>query len=73
MILTDTSYVRCPTAFSDPVFRQPTATERAEAVRLTGLEPPVLVAFEADGGGTEPVSCLLAAGAWAVRQGHVPR
>ncbi|MFE6226154.1 MULTISPECIES: hypothetical protein, partial [unclassified Streptomyces] len=71
--LTDTLYVRCPTAFTDPVFREPTPAERAEAVRITGGPPAVLLAFEADGGGTGPVSCLIAAGGCAVRQGRFPR
>ncbi|MGW4056325.1 hypothetical protein ACWENA_36450 [Streptomyces sp. NPDC004779] len=71
--LTDTVSVRCPTAFTEPVFREPTPGERAEVARITGEEPPVLLAFEADGGGTAPVSCLVAAGAWALRQGHFPR
>ncbi|MFD4377751.1 hypothetical protein [Streptomyces sp. NPDC058486] len=71
--LTDTLYVRCPTAFADPEFREPTPEEWAEAVRAVGGEPPVLLAFEADGGGTGPVSCLIAAEAWAMRQGRFPR
>ncbi len=29
--------------------------------------------FDADGGGTAPVACRVAAGAWAVRQGRFPR
>ncbi|MFI8366941.1 hypothetical protein [Streptomyces sp. NPDC085466] len=71
--LTDVRYLRCPTAFMDPVFREPTAVERAEVVRSTGEEPPVLLAFDADGGGAAPVACLVAAEAWAVRQGRFPR
>ncbi|MFH8729315.1 hypothetical protein [Streptomyces termitum] len=70
--LTDVSYLRCPTAFLDPVFREPTAEEAAEVVRVTGGEPSVLLAFEADGGGTGAASCLIAAEAWAVRQGRFP-
>uniref|UniRef100_A0AAU2JIR8 CN hydrolase domain-containing protein n=1 Tax=Streptomyces sp. NBC_00049 TaxID=2903617 RepID=A0AAU2JIR8_9ACTN len=53
--------VGCPTSFCDPVFRAPTADELARLVRQLGEEPPVVVAFETDGGGTEPVSCLIAA------------
>ncbi|MEU3607002.1 hypothetical protein AB0E83_16350 [Streptomyces sp. NPDC035033] len=71
--LADVSYVRCPTAFTDPVFREPTAGERAEVLRIVGEEPPVLLAFEADGGGTAPVSCLIAAGGRAVRRGRFSR
>jgi hypothetical protein len=73
VVFTDTVYVRCPMAFSDPEFREPTPGERAEIARLVGGEPPVLVAFVADGGGMEPVSCLIAAEAWAVRQGTFRR
>ncbi len=73
VVLTDTLYVRCPTHFTDPVFREPAPEERAEVTRLVGAEPPVLVAFEADGGGTEPVACLIAAEDWAIRQGRFPR
>ncbi|MEU2545616.1 hypothetical protein ABZ618_09275 [Streptomyces roseolus] len=71
--LVDVSYVRCPTGFMDPVFREPTAGERAEVLRIVGEEPPVLLAFEADGGGTAPVTRLLAAEDLAVRQGRFPR
>ncbi|WMX47997.1 hypothetical protein RGF97_28715 [Streptomyces roseicoloratus] len=38
---TDTVCLRCPTAFSDPEFREATAEERAEIVRLVGEDPPV--------------------------------
>ncbi|MFD7976895.1 hypothetical protein [Streptomyces sp. NPDC059071] len=72
VVLTDPLYVRCPMSFSDPEFRLPTPEERAEVARAVGEEPPVLLAFEADGGGTEPVSCLIAAESWAVRQGYFP-
>ncbi|MFF6887096.1 hypothetical protein ACFY9F_28380 [Streptomyces sp. NPDC012421] len=47
--------------------------ERAEAFRITGEEAPVLLAFDADGGGAAPVACLIAAEAWAVRRGRFPR
>ncbi|MFC8277894.1 hypothetical protein ACFUJR_36270 [Streptomyces sp. NPDC057271] len=69
LVFTDASYVRCPFAFLDPEFRAPTDEERATVVRLLGEEPVVLVAFEADGGGTEPVSCLVAAEALDVVTG----
>ncbi|MFF5976070.1 hypothetical protein ACFY7C_31625 [Streptomyces sp. NPDC012769] len=73
VVFTDTLYMRCPTDFMDPAFREPTPRERAEITRLVGDEPGVLVAFEADGGGTEPVSCLIAADGWAIRQGRFSR
>ncbi|WP_416485775.1 hypothetical protein [Streptomyces sp. CL12] len=50
--------VSCPLAFQDPVFRAPTADEAERLARSLGARPPVLVAFEADAGGFEPVSCL---------------
>lgn len=73
VVLTDASYLRCPTMFMDPVFRAPTDEERTEVIRLLGEEPAVLVAFEADGGGTEPASCLIAAEALDVVTGHFRR
>ncbi|MER7517450.1 hypothetical protein [Streptomyces sp. NPDC126499] len=73
VVFTDTLYVRCPMDFADPDFREPVPEERAEVTRLLGADPPVLVAFEADGGGTAPVSCLIAAESWAVRQGRFSR
>ena len=73
VVFTDTLYVRCPMDFADPAFREPTPEERAEVTRLVGDEPPVLVAFEADGGGTASSSCLIAAEDWAVRQGRFSR
>jgi hypothetical protein len=53
--------VRCPTNFQDPVFRAPTADETLSITRQTGETPGIVVAFEADGGGPEPASCLIAA------------
>jgi hypothetical protein len=47
--------------FSDPVFRAPTSDEKLVVARQTGETPGVVVTFEADGGGSEPVSCLIAA------------
>ncbi|MGW2212447.1 hypothetical protein [Streptomyces sp. NPDC001781] len=41
-------------------------------MRSPGEEPPVIVAFEADGGGG-PVSCLVAAGGVEIRPGLVRR
>ncbi|MFD7326645.1 hypothetical protein ACFV9D_37130 [Streptomyces sp. NPDC059875] len=72
LVFTDASYVRCPFMFNDPVFRAPTPEERTTVTRLLGEEPPVLVAFEADGGGSEPASCLIAAERLDIVQGHFP-
>ncbi|WP_129311451.1 hypothetical protein [Streptomyces sp. L2] len=57
----DPAFVGCPARFAHPVFHPPTAEERLRVSRRLGEEPPVLVAFEADAGDPEPVSCLIAA------------
>ncbi|MFE9724063.1 hypothetical protein ACFYQ5_10830 [Streptomyces sp. NPDC005794] len=53
--------VSCPVMFHDPRFRAPTGEERGRVARQFGEEPPVLVAFDADAGGREPVSRLIGA------------
>ncbi|MBO1419818.1 hypothetical protein [Streptomyces sp. FH025] len=73
LVFADPLYVRCPAAFQDPVFREPTPGERRLVERQCGEEPRVLLAFEADGGGPEPVSGLIAAGSVEVRVGTVLR
>ncbi|MBA9048604.1 hypothetical protein BJ996_005335 [Streptomyces phaeogriseichromatogenes] len=65
--------VPCPPAFQDPVFRAPAAEEAERLAQSLGERPPVLVAFEADAGGSEPVSCLIAAERMEIRHGQVPR
>ncbi|MFF0740219.1 hypothetical protein ACFYVL_07440 [Streptomyces sp. NPDC004111] len=47
--------------FHDPVFRSPSPDELLRVTRRLGEQPPVVVAFEADAGGQEPTSCLIAA------------
>ncbi|MCB5164736.1 hypothetical protein LG634_07790 [Streptomyces bambusae] len=54
-------FVSCPSAFHDPSFRAPNTAELSRLTRQFGEEPPVVVAFEADAGGQEPVPCLIAA------------
>ncbi|MGK5639449.1 hypothetical protein ACSNOK_14230 [Streptomyces sp. URMC 126] len=61
LIFGDPMFVSCPARFHDPVFRAPTSEEPVRVTRHLGEEPPVLVAFEADAGGPEPVPCLIAA------------
>ncbi|MEU9197901.1 hypothetical protein [Streptomyces hundungensis] len=61
LVFGDPTLVSCPAKFRDPVFRAPTSEELARVTRQIGEEPTVLVAFEADAGGLEPVSCLIAA------------
>ncbi|MFE4263976.1 hypothetical protein [Streptomyces sp. NPDC056883] len=53
--------VSCPSSFHDPVFRALSPDELLKVTRRLGEKPPVVVAFEADAGGQEPVSCLIAA------------
>ncbi|MFF8265503.1 hypothetical protein [Streptomyces virginiae] len=73
LVFGDPTLVSCPAAFLDPVFRAPTSEELARVTRQIGQEPPVLVAFEADAGGQEAVSCLIAAERIEVVQGIVLR
>ncbi|MCM1966780.1 MULTISPECIES: hypothetical protein [unclassified Streptomyces] len=62
LVFGDPLLVSCPSSFHDPVFRAPSPAELLKVRRRLGEEPPVVVAFEADAGGREPVSCLIAAG-----------
>ncbi|MFF6952857.1 hypothetical protein ACFZAD_29900 [Streptomyces iakyrus] len=61
LVFDDPVFVSCPTSFNDPTFRAPTPDEMVKIDRHVGEPPPVVVAFEADAGGQEPVSCLIAA------------
>ncbi|MER5988961.1 hypothetical protein [Streptomyces sp. NPDC001787] len=61
LVFTAPLLVRCPAAFQDPVFRAPTPEELLRVTQQLGGRPPVLVVFEADAGGWEPASCLVAA------------
>ncbi|MEU8550944.1 hypothetical protein AB0C81_28865 [Streptomyces roseoverticillatus] len=61
LVFGDPAFVCCPSSFHDPVFRAPSPDELLKVTRQLGEKPPVVVAFEADGGGQEPVSCLIAA------------
>ncbi|GGV24791.1 hypothetical protein GCM10010495_45550 [Kitasatospora herbaricolor] len=61
LVFDQPAFVSCPAEFQDPVFRAPTREEWTGLTRRLGGVPPVLVAFEADAGGREPVSCLVAA------------
>ncbi|WP_051711437.1 hypothetical protein [Streptomyces sp. NRRL S-350] len=73
LVFADPLYVRCPASFQDPVFRAPTTAERERVERQCGEPPGVLVAFEADGGGAEPATGLIAGGSLEVRVGLVLR
>ncbi|MFE1290581.1 hypothetical protein [Streptomyces sp. NPDC058751] len=57
----DPVFVSCPSSFQDPDFRAPSPDELLKVTRQFGCEPAVVVAFEVDAGGQEPVSCLIAA------------
>ncbi|MFF3859885.1 hypothetical protein [Streptomyces sp. NPDC002209] len=61
LVFGDPLLANCPSAFHDPTFRAPSRDELLRVTRQLGEKPPVVVAFEADAGGQEPVSCLIAA------------
>lgn len=61
LVFSDPTLVSCPAQFHDPAFRAPTHEEFVQVARQIGEVPPVVVAFEADAGGLEPVSCLISA------------
>ncbi|WP_149038568.1 hypothetical protein [Kitasatospora sp. MBT63] len=61
LVFTAPAFVSCAASFQDPRFRAPTSEEVATVTDRLGDTPPVLVAFEADAGGAEPVSYLIAA------------
>ncbi|WP_405933452.1 hypothetical protein [Streptomyces sp. NBC_00827] len=61
LVFEDPAFVSCPSSFHDPTFRAASPDEILQVTRHLGGELPVVVAFEADAGGLEPVSCLIAA------------
>ncbi|WP_306324577.1 hypothetical protein [Streptomyces venezuelae] len=61
LVFDDPLFVSCPSSFQDPMFRAPSPDELLKVARRLGREVPVVVAFEADAGGQEPVPCLIAA------------
>lgn len=73
LIFQDPLFVTCPTAFHDPVFRLPTPEEIHTVTRQVGEAPPLVVVFEADAGGSEPATCLIAANSVEVVRGTVLR
>ncbi|MFD5234220.1 hypothetical protein ACFWJ5_38050 [Streptomyces qaidamensis] len=60
-VFDDPASVSCPTCLNDPTFRAPTPDEILQVTGDLGDQLPAVVAFEADAGGQEPVSCLIAA------------
>ncbi|MEU0004642.1 hypothetical protein ABZ079_10155 [Streptomyces sp. NPDC006314] len=73
LVFDEAVFVSCPPSFQDPVFRLPPARETARLVRAPGEEAPLVVAFEADAGGRDPVSGLIAAERLDIRPGLVRR
>ncbi|WP_051450955.1 hypothetical protein [Actinospica robiniae] len=65
--------VNCPIGFQDPVFRAPTPQELQAITSRVGELPSLLVAFEADAGGRELTTCLIAAESVEVKLGTVFR
>ncbi|MFI2762825.1 hypothetical protein ACH5A3_28770 [Streptomyces echinatus] len=66
------AFVSPPPGLQDPVFRAPIAEAAAGPARRPGETPPPVVAFEADAGGREPVSCPVAAERLDILPGRVP-
>ncbi|MFC5185734.1 hypothetical protein [Actinomadura harenae] len=73
LVFSDPVFVMCPSAFQDPVFREPTPEEVRLVDRQVDEPPAVLVAFEADAGGAVPAGGLIAAGQLDIVQGTVFR
>ncbi|MEV7941795.1 hypothetical protein AB0O82_37455 [Kitasatospora sp. NPDC088264] len=73
LVFSDPVFVICPASFHDPTFREPTPAEARIVSRQVGETPEVLVAFEADAGGPEPASGLIAARQLDIVQGTVFR
>ncbi|MFI5687498.1 hypothetical protein [Streptomyces sp. NPDC051636] len=73
LIFCDPVFVSCPQAFQDPAFRTPTDEETEGLARFLGETPPVVVAFEAEAGGRDAVSCPIAAERPDILPGLVPR
>lgn len=73
LVFRDLLFLTCPAAFQDPVFRAATPAEMATLTRKLGETPPLVVVFEADAGGSDPVTCLIAAKEVEVIQGTVLR
>ncbi|MFI0220233.1 hypothetical protein [Streptomyces lydicus] len=73
LVFGDPTFVSCAAQFHDPAFRAASSEELERVTRQLGEEPMVFVAFEADAGGLEPVSCLIAAERFEVVQETVLR
>ncbi|GAA2804168.1 hypothetical protein RMN57_00565 [Kitasatospora sp. CM 4170] len=73
LVFGDPLFVMCPATFQDPVFREPRPDEIRLVSGQVGEMPAVLVAFEADAGGSELASGLIGAGRLDVVQGIVFR
>ncbi|MCX4579512.1 hypothetical protein OHB41_41300 [Streptomyces sp. NBC_01571] len=73
LVFTEPVLVRCPAVFHDPVFRAPAPEEVRLVADQIGETPPVVLAFEADAGGPDRASCLIAAGQLEIVQGTVFR
>ncbi|MEV3914100.1 hypothetical protein [Streptomyces canus] len=73
LVFSDPVLVRCPASFHDPVFRAPTPDELRLVADQVGETPPVVLAFEADAGGPDRATCLIAADQLDIVQGTVFR
>lgn len=73
VVFVEPAFVSCPSGFQGPVFRAPAAEETARLARELDGVPSLPAACEADAGGREPVSCLVAAERPEILPGPVPR
>lgn len=69
-----TVYVSCPESFSDPVFREPSDTDRALLQHLDGDVPLQVYAFDVDPpGGNGLMACVIVAASVKIVRGVVYR
>lgn len=67
-------YVACPESFSDPVFREPSDTDRKLLRHLYSDDPLQVYAFDVDPpSGNEPMACVIVAASVQVVRGVVYR
>ncbi|MCM2578017.1 hypothetical protein [Streptomyces meridianus] len=72
LVFGDVLFVSCPDSFQEPRFRAPTPDELRTVDRYCG-HAPVVVAFDAESDGPDPLPCLIAAHSVDIVQGIVLR
>ncbi|MFB7466115.1 hypothetical protein ACFCZ1_21890 [Streptomyces sp. NPDC056224] len=76
LVLREPVFISCPSSFHDPTFRAPSPAELRQLACQLGEKPEnpsVVVAFEADADGQQPVPCPFAAERLNIVQETVPR